>query len=99
ARAFHEGIISKEKISILPFGEAREELLKLKGIGNWTANYALMKTFHHPVAFPIEDAGLHQAIRHHLKLKRKPELKEIQRLFKNYKGYEAYATLYFWRSL
>lgn len=99
ARAFEDATISKEKLMNLPFDEAKKELLKLKGIGNWTANYALMKTFHHPNAFPLEDAGLHQAIRNLRKMKRKPTLKEVARLFRKYKGWEAYATLYFWRSL
>ena len=99
AKSFAAGIISKEKFASYSFEDARQELIKLKGIGNWTANYVLMKTFHFPNAFPIEDAGLHQAIRKHLKLERKPALDEVSQLFKKYEGFEAYATLYFWRSL
>ncbi|MEO6168439.1 MAG: DNA-3-methyladenine glycosylase [Chitinophagales bacterium] len=99
ARAFTSGLISKEKLSKLSFDEAKQSLLQLKGIGNWTANYALMKTFHYPNAFPMEDAGLHQAVRKHLKLDQKPTLQEVEKLFKKYKGWEAYATLYLWRSL
>ena len=57
ARAFVEGVLSREKIAGLPFQEGREELQKIKGVGNWTANYALMKTFRYPNAFPLEDAG------------------------------------------
>ena len=63
AEAFTDGTLSKEKLKALPLEEAKHELMKIKGIGNWTANYALMKTFHHPDAFPLEDAGLHNAIR------------------------------------
>jgi len=68
-------------------------------VGNWTANYALMRTFRYPNAFPLEDAGLHNAIRNQLKLKSKPSLEKVKRLFKKYKGWEAYATLYLWKSL
>ncbi|HUM45313.1 MAG TPA: DNA-3-methyladenine glycosylase [Chitinophagales bacterium] len=99
ARAFASGLISKEKLSKFSFDEAKQSLMELKGIGNWTANYALMKTFHYPNAFPLEDAGLHQAIRKHLNLGQKPTLQEVEKLFKKYKGWEAYATLYLWRSL
>jgi DNA-3-methyladenine glycosylase II len=73
--------------------------MKIKGVGNWTANYALMKTFHYPDAFPLEDAGLHNAIRNLKKLEHKPTLAEVQKIFKKYKGWEAYATLYLWKSL
>ena len=99
AEAFAEGRVSKDKIAALPFAEAKEELMKIKGIDNWTANYALMKTFRYPDAFPLEDAGLHNAIKNQLGLKSKPDLNRVKRIFKKYKGWEAYATLYLWKSL
>lgn len=99
AEAFADGTLSKEKIRGLPLQEAKHELIKIKGVGNWTANYALMKTFHYPDAFPLEDAGIHNAIKNLKKLDRKPTLAEVTKLFKKYKGWEAYATLYLWKSL
>jgi DNA-3-methyladenine glycosylase II len=99
AEAFADGTLSKEKLKGLPLQEAKQHLMKIKGIGNWTANYALMKTFHFPDAFPLEDAGLHNAIKNLKKLGRKPTLPEVVKIFKKYKGWEAYATLYLWKSL
>ncbi len=97
--AFVSGSVSKEKLSNLSFEDAKTELIKIKGIGNWTANYALMKTFRYPNAFPLEDAGLHNAIKNLKGMKKKPSLTQVKRIFKNYKGWEAYATLYLWKSL
>ncbi len=97
--AFASGTVSKEKLSRVSFDEAKTELMTIKGIGNWTANYALMKTFRHPNAFPLEDAGLHNAIKNLKGMKKKPSLAQVNRIFKNYKGWEAYATLYLWKSL
>ncbi len=99
AEAFASGKVSKEKLKGMSLPEAKEELMKIKGVGNWTANYALMKTFRYPDAFPLEDAGLHNAIRNLKNLKRKPTLEEVKKIFKRYKGWEAYATLYLWKSL
>jgi DNA-3-methyladenine glycosylase II len=99
AEAFASGEISKEKIKGLPLADAKEQLMKIKGIGNWTANYAMMKTFHYPDAFPLEDAGVHNAIKNLKRLKAKPTLDQVKRIFKKYKGWEAYATLYLWKSL
>jgi DNA-3-methyladenine glycosylase II len=99
AQAFASGEVSKEKLRGLPLQEAKEQLMKIKGIGNWTANYALMKTFRYPDAFPLEDAGVHNAIKNLKKMKAKPTLEQVKRLFKKYKGWEAYATLYLWKSL
>jgi DNA-3-methyladenine glycosylase II len=99
AKAFAEGFISKEKLVGLSLKEAKELLMEIKGIGNWTANYALMKTFRHADAFPLEDAGIHNAIKNLKKLSRKPSLEEVRKVYKKYKGWEAYATLYLWKSL
>jgi DNA-3-methyladenine glycosylase II len=99
AKAFAEGSVSKEKLMGLSLKEAKEFLMQIKGIGNWTANYALMKTFRHADAFPLEDAGIHNAIKNLRKLDRKPTLDEVRKLYKKYKGWEAYATLYLWKSL
>jgi DNA-3-methyladenine glycosylase II len=99
AEAFASGTISRQKLSTMSFEEAKIELMKIKGIGNWTANYALMKTFRYPDAFPAEDAGVHNALKNLLKMDRKPTLDEVKKIFKKYKGWEAYATLYLWKSL
>jgi DNA-3-methyladenine glycosylase II len=98
-KVFAEGIISKAKLMHLPLQEAKELLMQVKGIGNWTANYALMKTFRHADAFPLEDAGIHNAIKNLKKLEKKPTLDEVRKVFKKYIGWEAYATLYLWKSL
>ena len=99
AEAFADGSLSRKKLEGMPLQEAKSHLMKIKGIGNWTANYALMKTFHHRDAFPLEDAGLHNAIKNLKNLDRKPTLAEVSKIFKKYKGWEAYATLYLWKSL
>jgi DNA-3-methyladenine glycosylase II len=99
AEEFASGNITKEKIGELNFTEAKERLMAVKGIGNWTANYALMKTFRYKEAFPLEDAGIHNAIKNLKGMTRKPTLDEVKRIFRNYKGWEAYATLYLWKSL
>ena len=99
AQEFVKGTLSKENLRGLTLQQAKEELIKIKGIGNWTANYALMKTFRYPDAFPLEDAGVHNAIKSLKKMKAKPDLDQVRRIFKKYKGWEAYATLYLWKSL
>lgn len=99
AQAFAEGSISKHQLKDLALAEAKEKLMTIKGIGNWTANYALMKTFRYPDAFPLEDAGLHNALKNQLGLDKKPSLDHVKKIFKKYAGWEAYATLYLWKSL
>ncbi len=99
AQAFMNREVSKEKLRGLSLVDAKEKLMKIKGVGNWTANYALMKTFRYPDAFPLEDVGVHNAIKNQMGLKSKPSLDKVKKIFKKYKGWEAYATLYLWKSL
>ena len=99
AKSFASGEITKASLQHLSLAEGKEKLMKIKGIGNWTANYALMKTFRYPDAFPLEDVGIHNAIKNLKGMKTKPSLNQVKRIFNNYKGWEAYATLYLWKSL
>lgn len=99
AQAFVDKHVSREMFHGRPLAEAKDELMKLKGIGNWTANYALMRTFRYPDAFPLEDVALHKALRIQMNMRNKPTLDRVRKIFKRYKGWEAYATLYLWRSL
>jgi len=99
AKAFVDKHVSRQMFHGRPLAEAKEELMKLKGIGNWTANYALMRTFRYPDAFPLEDVALHKALRIQMNMRNKPTLERVKKIFRKYKGWEAYATLYLWKSL
>jgi DNA-3-methyladenine glycosylase II len=99
ADAFASGKLSREKLEAMAPEERLETLVRFKGIGTWTANYVLMRTFRYPSALPLGDAGLNAALRRLLKLDRKPTPAEVQLVFRRYRGWEAYATLYLWKSL
>lgn len=81
------------------FDAAERELVRIRGIGPWTAHYVRMRCLRDPRAFPIGDVGLHNAVRQQFNMDRKPTLPELQALFANWAGWEAYATFYLWHSL
>ncbi|MBB6672772.1 DNA-3-methyladenine glycosylase family protein [Cohnella nanjingensis] len=81
------------------FDAAVVRLTALHGIGPWSANYALMRCLRYPEAFPIQDAGIHQAVRKLLNLDAKPTLAQLRELYAPWAGWEAFATFYLWRSL
>lgn len=99
AKLMREGEITKEELLRLKPQQMKETLLQVKGIGHWTADYVLMKCFHIPTAFPIADAGLHQAIQKRLGFNQKPTIGEVKEISKNWNGWQAYVTFYLWRSL
>lgn len=99
AQAFVDKRLSREMFHGKTLLEAKEDLMKIKGIGNWTANYAIMRTFRYPDAFPLEDVALHKALHIRMNMRKRPSLDRVKKIFKKYKGWEAYAVLYLWKSL
>lgn len=99
SREFAEGNLSQETLKKLPFEEVKEKLVKIKGIGNWTANYSMMKSLKNYDAFPVEDVGLHNAVKTQYGLTAKPTIIELNQMAEKWKGWRGYATFYFWHSL
>jgi AraC family transcriptional regulator of adaptative response / DNA-3-methyladenine glycosylase II len=84
-----------ERRVVLSYGanveEQLEGLMRLPGIGPWTANYIAMRALHWPDAFPDGDIMLLKAA----KLTRKQLLAHAER----WRPWRAYATHYLWQSL
>ncbi len=99
AKAIVNDELSKEHLQTLPFEQGKAELIRWKGIGNWTANYVLMKSLQMRDAFPVEDAGLHNALKKLMQLPQKPDLATIEQWAKPWKGWRAYLTFYLWQTL
>ncbi|GIP36456.1 DNA-3-methyladenine glycosylase [Paenibacillus sp. J2TS4] len=100
AQLMAEGKLAKKQLLEAESCQAAEQqLIAIRGIGPWTANYVLMRCLRFPSAFPIADVGLHNAIRHLMGLDNKPSLEEIRRLGSTWAGWESYATFYLWRSI
>jgi len=100
AKLMFEGKLSKEIIEDSGNYEHKcKHLISIRGIGNWTADYVLMKCVKELSAFPIADVGIHNALKMQLGLNKKPTIEEIKELAKKWSGWEAYVTFYLWRSL
>ena len=100
AKAFAAGTLSKEILLATKGLEARQQMLtKLKGIGIWTANYALMKSLREQGSVPHGDVGLLNALARHGIIKERSETAKIEKLFKEFKGWESYLVFYLWRGL
>ncbi|MGG1674759.1 DNA-3-methyladenine glycosylase 2 [Neobacillus sp. NRS-1170] len=92
--------LSKEKLlRIDSLKEAEKSLIKIRGIGPWTANYVLMRCLHFTNAYPIDDVGLHNAIKHLTGSERKPAKDELLAYESKWENWQAYATFYLWRVL
>jgi AraC family transcriptional regulator of adaptative response / DNA-3-methyladenine glycosylase II len=71
--------------------EQIEHLMRLPGIGHWTANYIAMRALHWPDAFPTGDLVLMRAA--------KSTQKQLQQRSEAWRPWRAYAAHYLWQSL
>jgi DNA-3-methyladenine glycosylase II len=99
ARQFARCSLSDEGIASLPFEEARRRLLALRGIGPWSAEYAMMRAVGDPDACPFEDIGLRNAITSEYGLAHQATVAETQRISAAWRPFRAYATFYLWQTL
>jgi len=44
------------------FETARKELMRLHGVGKWTAEYVSLRCLKDPAASPVDDVGLQNAV-------------------------------------
>jgi AraC family transcriptional regulator of adaptative response / DNA-3-methyladenine glycosylase II len=70
--------------------EQIDGLMRLPGIGHWTANYIAMRALHWPDAFPTGDLVLMRAAR--------SNQKQLQQRSEAWRPWRAYAAHYLWQS-
>ena len=100
AEAFLSKKISKEKLLKQETFEEKQFLLtSVKGIGEWSANYALMKCLHEPNAIPYGDTGLTQALFNLGLISDRKNRSQVEEFFRKVAGWESYTTFYLWHSL
>ncbi len=99
SQLFTEKKISKEQLLYMDYQEAKQTLMQIKGIGEWSANYVLMRCLGYKQALPLADVGLQNALKNQLNLANKPGKEELLLITENWKGFESYATFYLWQSL
>jgi DNA-3-methyladenine glycosylase II len=100
ANTMASGDLNKSDLLALEqYSIQHKRLLKLRGIGPWSADYTLLKCLGVPSALPLSDAGLHNALRNIHKMDAKPDHQQIQQWAEKWKGWEGYVTFFLWRSL
>jgi len=95
-------IIQKEinfkKISKLSDEKVVEELTKIKGIGNWTAQIYLMFCLQRTDILPVGDLGIQKGIRDLFSLKELPDSKTLEKFSARWKPNRSIACWYIWKS-
>ena len=99
AKQFVSKNISKSKLEQMTTPEAIKALVSIRGIGEWTANYALMKSLKRLECVTYGDVGLYNALFALKGFPKRPTREQLDSFFENFKNWEAYMVFYLWRSL
>jgi len=95
-----EAVINKtldfKKLEKMPDREVIEMLVKIKGIGEWTAQCYLMACMKRLDAWPSSDLGLIVAIQKIKKIKERPKSLTIEKIAEPWKPYRSIAALLLW---
>lgn len=99
AQHFEENPRIYRKLHTLDDAVVTRELVKLPGIGQWTAEMFLIFHLARPDVFPLKDLGLQKAINLHYGSKKALTLEQMGDLGEQWKPWRTVATWYLWRAL
>jgi DNA-3-methyladenine glycosylase II len=96
-RAIASGSIDLAAVGRLPDGEARAALLRLKGIGPWSADIYLLMALRRPDVWPAGDLALATAAQAVKDLRRRPSPAALERLAEPWRPYRSVAARMLWQ--
>jgi DNA-3-methyladenine glycosylase II len=79
--------------------EVIQAIVKVKGLGRWSAEMFLMFRLRRPDVLPVDDLGIVNAIRRLYGLRKKPKADRIRKIGEAWRPYRTVACWYLWRSL
>src|SRR5687768_12724527 len=99
ARHLSEAVLAKqidfEALSLLPDADVKAELIKLKGVGEWTSDIYLLMALLRPDVMPKGDVALHTAW-HKLSGEPRPTSDEFLLIAERWKPYRSVAARLLW---
>lgn len=98
ARAVAEGRLELSAMTGLPFEQAVQALVSLRGVGRWTAECVLMDAGRSE-AFPAGDIGIRNAVQRFYGLDHQPVEAEVRAMGRVWAPYGALACYYLWLGL
>jgi DNA-3-methyladenine glycosylase II len=81
-------------LALLPDDEVRSQLVALRGIGEWTAEWFLARHLARPRAWPVGDIGLRKAVQHFYGIAHERDARSLFEPFENLSAHYLLAGLY-----
>jgi len=99
AGRFASGEVNPDEWEALDDELVIEQLVRVRGVGRWTAEMVLIFGLLRPNVLPLDDLGLRRAISLQYFAGRDVSIRTIDRLARNWEPWRSVATWYLWRSL
>jgi DNA-3-methyladenine glycosylase II len=96
AESIRSGSLILDGLRKLDDEQARTELIKIKGIGRWTADIYLLMALRRPDVWPIGDLALAAAVQRVKRLRTRPSSQEQEMLSLAWEPWRAVAARIFW---
>ena len=99
AQHIEDGELDLDRMDKLSDEDVSAELIKVKGLGNWSIDMFLMFHLRRPDVLPVGDLGIRQAFQHVYGLEELPGPTEMERIAEPWRPYRTLASRYLWASL
>jgi len=96
ALAIHSGTLDLNRLRKLEDTSVREELMKVKGIGAWTADIYLLMALRRPDVWPSGDLALAVATQRALSLEIHPSPRQLDKIGARWRPWRAVAARILW---
>lgn len=98
AEGIHRKRFALHKLHELKDELAREQLMTLKGIGNWTADIYLLSALRRPDIWPVGDLALATAVQEVKRLRKRPSPERLEKMSTPWRPWRAVAARLFWHA-
>ena len=93
------GDVPIDRLDSMPDDEVIESLIRVRGIGRWSAQMFLMFRLGRPNVLPDLDLGVQKGIQHAYRLASLPKPKDVLRIGERWAPFASVASWYMWRVL
>lgn len=99
ARHFADGTVSAERWPQMDDEAIIAELVRIRGVGRWTAEMVLIFSLMRPDVLPVDDLGLRRAVELHYFGGEPVGVEALRHVAREWVPWRSVATWYLWRSL
>ena len=94
SKSIEENNLDLNELKTKNTSEIISELLKIRGIGVWTAELAVIRGLHRVVALPADDIGLRRVVSHYYNNDKPVSADELRRIAKGWGKWSGLAAFY-----